>query len=38
MDFIRHVPALLHVVAGIGAVEVLVIGLGLAIKKLQSSF
>lgn len=38
MDFIRHVPALLHVIAGIAAVEVLVIGLGLAIKKLQSSF
>ncbi len=37
MDFIRHVPALLYVVAGIGAVEVLVIGLGLAIKKIKSN-
>lgn len=37
MDFIRHVPALFYLVAGIGAVEVLVIGLGLVIKKCKSS-
>ncbi|MFT5789486.1 MAG: hypothetical protein ACI8SJ_001602 [Shewanella sp.] len=38
MDFIRHVPALFYVAAGIGAVEVLVIGLGVSINMLKKRF
>ncbi|WP_272931644.1 hypothetical protein [Shewanella sp. KX20019] len=38
MDFIKHVPALFYILIGIGVVELLVIGLGVSINRLQKRF